>query len=566
MPTVPASLAEPGLKVPATAWKWPRQWPYATDGLTAAGGPESKATAILDASALQKLHAHLVRHVPSGAAKVLEVDGAGAGLSVVPTTGGDEFWAKPKETVMVSAQQWADFGNTLPYDDESFDAIVLAHAAEVATDPRPLFRDVWRVLKPGGRAIVAFSSAKCSSDDHAARSVKMWKDYNDAQRLYIVGSYFHFSAGAPAAVFNEDSVNQAWGAGWRSLRGYDYMNAAEQGDGLLDKMQGAKTDGTPLFVVQADKPVNVRPGDGPAAHMDAQLWAARDMEEDDKRLCATRLLSLIDERDLDPITQETVAERAAANLPALYETLAPMGTVIATPLLAQLAANLAPGWNADDGDQRKALREGLGLDTPRAEFWQPLGTATAALSVDDKLWLLCDILPLFDSRRFLTVPVAGAEDGYKLPLAVSTLLVEEGPLRGALRHVASAMVDAATEREQQLLAVDLVARDFLPDAVRATDKAALDDANDKFLTWVRGLSKFELQSFLDERQNYLDAASEEAKLARLDPEAAAKKADELRRAAAVEDMLNDIAVRVDAKKTAQRDSSLFAKLPFFNKK
>ena len=27
MPEIPAGLAEPGLKVPQTAWKWPRQWP-----------------------------------------------------------------------------------------------------------------------------------------------------------------------------------------------------------------------------------------------------------------------------------------------------------------------------------------------------------------------------------------------------------------------------------------------------------------------------------------------------------------------------------------------------------
>ena len=34
MPEIPASLAEPGLKVPATAWKWPRSWPYGKDGFT----------------------------------------------------------------------------------------------------------------------------------------------------------------------------------------------------------------------------------------------------------------------------------------------------------------------------------------------------------------------------------------------------------------------------------------------------------------------------------------------------------------------------------------------------
>ena len=42
MPEIPAGLAEPGLKVPQTAWKWPRQWPYGRDGFKKPEGEEEK--------------------------------------------------------------------------------------------------------------------------------------------------------------------------------------------------------------------------------------------------------------------------------------------------------------------------------------------------------------------------------------------------------------------------------------------------------------------------------------------------------------------------------------------
>ena len=44
----------------------------------------------------------------------------------------------------------------------------------------------------------------------------------------------------------------------------------------------------------------------------------------------------------DEMRRAALGAKAAANLPPLYETLKPMAVVIASPLLAQFAANVAP--------------------------------------------------------------------------------------------------------------------------------------------------------------------------------------------------------------------------------
>lgn len=46
----------------------------------------------------------------------------------------------------------------LPYEDNSFDVVTNAVSVDYLTRPLEMFREMHRVLKPGGQAIMSFSN------------------------------------------------------------------------------------------------------------------------------------------------------------------------------------------------------------------------------------------------------------------------------------------------------------------------------------------------------------------------------------------------------------------------
>ncbi len=69
-------------------------------------------------------------------------------LAMMPAEQGVAYW--PREGPNISCL--ADISN-LPLPDESVSRIVLMHALENATDPEAVLGEIWRVLKPNGRAL-----------------------------------------------------------------------------------------------------------------------------------------------------------------------------------------------------------------------------------------------------------------------------------------------------------------------------------------------------------------------------------------------------------------------------
>mmetsp|Transcript_35090 Transcript_35090/g.89774 ORF Transcript_35090/g.89774 Transcript_35090/m.89774 type:complete len:313 (+) Transcript_35090:193-1131(+) len=82
---------------------------------------------------------------------------------------------------------------TLPYDDNTFDVITNAVSVDYLNRPREVFKEMHRVLKPGGVAMMSFSN-RC----FPTKAVSIWTSSGDLDHVWIVGSYFHYTPGFTA--------------------------------------------------------------------------------------------------------------------------------------------------------------------------------------------------------------------------------------------------------------------------------------------------------------------------------------------------------------------------------
>jgi SAM-dependent methyltransferase len=77
----------------------------------------------------------------------------------------------------------------LPYPDARFDAVLCTVSVQYLTRPIDVFREVYRVLKPGGVFIVSFSN-RC----FPTKAVAVWRGTSDRQHMALVAQYFELSA------------------------------------------------------------------------------------------------------------------------------------------------------------------------------------------------------------------------------------------------------------------------------------------------------------------------------------------------------------------------------------
>merc|ERR1719152_786658 len=88
--------------------------------------------------------------------------------------------------------------STLPYDDATFDVVTCVVSVDYLTKPLDVFREVNRVLKPGGKFILSQSN-RC----FPTKAIAMWLRQSDLQHCQVIGAYFHYSGGwLPARAFD----------------------------------------------------------------------------------------------------------------------------------------------------------------------------------------------------------------------------------------------------------------------------------------------------------------------------------------------------------------------------
>ncbi len=78
----------------------------------------------------------------------------------------------------------------LPFPDASFDDATCCVSVDYLTDPIAVFREVARVLRPGGRFVVTFSN-RC----FPTKAIRGWLATDDDGHVRIVNAYFTLSGG-----------------------------------------------------------------------------------------------------------------------------------------------------------------------------------------------------------------------------------------------------------------------------------------------------------------------------------------------------------------------------------
>jgi SAM-dependent methyltransferase len=76
----------------------------------------------------------------------------------------------------------------LPFSDSTFDVVLNVVSVDYMTKPFDVFREVSRILKPGGLFLVVFSSRMFEQ-----KAVKIWRQSSEEERVLLVEEFFNRS-------------------------------------------------------------------------------------------------------------------------------------------------------------------------------------------------------------------------------------------------------------------------------------------------------------------------------------------------------------------------------------
>jgi SAM-dependent methyltransferase len=91
----------------------------------------------------------------------------------------------------------------LPFETATFDAVAITVSIQYLTRPLEVFREVNRILKPGGLFVVIFSNRMFPT-----KAVAIWRALDDQQHLELVQAYFR-AAGNFVALTAQDRTPAA---------------------------------------------------------------------------------------------------------------------------------------------------------------------------------------------------------------------------------------------------------------------------------------------------------------------------------------------------------------------
>jgi SAM-dependent methyltransferase len=97
----------------------------------------------------------------------------------------------------------------LPFGTEYFDVVMNTVSVQYLTQPIQIFREVARILRPGGVSIVTFSDRMFPT-----KAVRVWRENDDEDHIALVQEYHRLTGG-----FNSIQVERYSGGGSSWFRG-----------------------------------------------------------------------------------------------------------------------------------------------------------------------------------------------------------------------------------------------------------------------------------------------------------------------------------------------------------
>ena len=94
----------------------------------------------------------------------------------------------------------------LPYDDATFAVVLNTVSVQYLEQPIAVFREVARLLQPGGTSVVAFSNRM-----FATKAIRAWRERDDEGHIALVTRYFELAGGfAQSTVFRRAGTQGNW--------------------------------------------------------------------------------------------------------------------------------------------------------------------------------------------------------------------------------------------------------------------------------------------------------------------------------------------------------------------
>jgi SAM-dependent methyltransferase len=232
-------------------------WPFPADFIERVDNPMSPEAEVVTEECVNKVVTHQRLFLKDGQA-VLEL--VSEPVSLLP----GELRYSSKEMLVINEEMITSKEIALSYPDNSFDAVSITSGVQYFIEPKDIFREVWRVLKPEGRCFVSFLTKFPASE---LKPTRMWTTMNDEQKIWIVGSYFHYAADE----------------GWSSIEGYDLFSSDTK------ELVFEKNNNVNAYVVQAVKSALPSVEESPASYVAQKLSACKNMEPEDRKYIVSLL-------------------------------------------------------------------------------------------------------------------------------------------------------------------------------------------------------------------------------------------------------------------------------------